>query len=270
MSDRVWAELQVPWLFIWCSFREGWGARRLRAWALEVARPDRKICLSFSPAVTWDKLFLCPNQPFPSPEMLVTAVPISEHSPGPAPRESAVHGGHHHENAIEVPHYRTDAESHRMHRNPQTANLREPDEPVSGCWSCPPHQGTLLWRKKRTVYVALHCLPTLICILPSSLVQGCCPGALRYLSRPNNLIYPSRWRFLQHISSLALIATFHSERERRVGIICQGYGRIRHPTFCNKEDEAFCFAFILQPGIQSGHTLSKRLPKLKSLDLCTF
>ena len=182
----------------------------------------------------------------------------------------AVCGGHYCEDEIEVLHYSTDARPHKMYLNPQMASLIEPKEAVSRCWSCPPnlHHRALCSGQRKRQSVPLIPLSSVCCWVCGHKVH--CPCAFWYLSHPSTLIYASHGLFLQYIFNLALIAAFYSDREWREGFICQGYRRMRHPTFSRNEDEALCFIFILQPRLQSGHMLSRRLPKLKSLDLCTF
>ena len=129
--------------------------------------------------------------------------------------------------------------------------------------------GHFLQTKRKTVYATPTASPALISLLLSSRAQGVlfvCT-VLSFTSQHFNLCHIFS---LQYIFNLALVAAFHSDREWREGFICQGYGRMRHPTFSRNEDGALCFKFIVQPSLQSGHMPRKRLPKLKSLDHCTF
>ena len=130
-----------------------------------------------------------------------------------------------------------------MHRHPQTANLIELGEPASECWSCSPkpaHGG-----RKGQATSPSPVSPSLCLLLRSLWHQRLCPHVLQHLSPPNKLVYAGHGQFLHYISSSALIATFSLEKDWRVGIICQGYGRMRHPAFSNKDDEVLFVFFIL-------------------------
>ena len=200
--------------------------------------------------------------------MLVTAGPISQLSPVlGAYHDSTVREGHYYEDEIEALHYATDARPHKTRHNPQMASLTEPNEagPVPQIFIT----GHFLWTKRKTVYATPTASPALISLLLSSRAQGVlfvCT-VVSFTSQHFNLHHTFS---LQYIFNLALVAAFHSDREWREGFICQGYGRMRHPTFSRNEDGALCFTFIVQPSLQSGHMPRKRLPKLKSLDHCTF